>query len=574
MKKMSLGSFKQVFSFGFFLLGILLLNLGARADELYFVVSEKIFKDRVEVQSVRTESSLRLKEQNSNVKIFESDRKIPSGLILRELPAYMDGDPSLANIIYREKLVRFEDLTSTERKLFQRQKQDRSSLEAQSTEVRTLVLQGPARNRINLTILGDGYTESEKEKFFQDAEAVKEGLFSGKTFSSYLPLFNIYAVFVPSKVSGIGDGAPIETAFRLYRTPKGSKRAIMPGDEAALERALSLAPATSYPVVIANDNYYGGLGGRFAISTSSKATGLVVLRHELGHNFGEVGEEYDNGYVYSGANASSTAQVPWAHWLSGQLEVHEAKLLSGDYVWLNLKDRPYEVQFRIPQQHEQMFLELSSVGWNSSEDVDFSLNGKSMLLPGVFHEDRSFHSLGPWKVSSGENYRIRIQERVTDGNNVLGFAVAFSAPSTYDFTPDKIGAFATYDNRGRKSYRPTHKSCLMRDMEVDRFCVVDIENMWNKFFRRVRLIDEVKALKAGPYQAQQIHLSVINLPGLEVRWFILRNNTEIEIKELNNVLKWEAPPELKDKLRVRVRYQTPEVRKPAGGYLDSLDFSL
>lgn len=41
-----------------------------------------------------------------------------------------------------------------------------------------------------------------------------------------------------------------------------------------------------YPSLIGNDNYYGGLGGEFVISTKSNRTGTVVLRHEMGHNFG------------------------------------------------------------------------------------------------------------------------------------------------------------------------------------------------------------------------------------------------------------------------------------------------
>lgn len=37
----------------------------------------------------------------------------------------------------------------------------------------------------------------------------------------------------------------------------------------------------------------------------------------MGHNFVNVGEEYDNGQVYSGVNAARTlAAVGWRHWLS------------------------------------------------------------------------------------------------------------------------------------------------------------------------------------------------------------------------------------------------------------------
>lgn len=53
-----------------------------------------------------------------------------------------------------------------------------------------------------------------------------------------------------------------------------------------------------YPSIIGNDDYYGGLEGEFVISTKSNRTGTVVLRHEMGHNFVYVGEEYDNGNTF------------------------------------------------------------------------------------------------------------------------------------------------------------------------------------------------------------------------------------------------------------------------------------
>ena len=153
------------------------------------------------------------------------------------------------------------------------------SKELKSVEVRSFVTDGPISNRIHLTILGDGYTQNEKEKFFADAKRITENLFTESTFDSYLPLFQVHAVFVASNESGLGDGSPKDTAFELYRTPKGSKRAIYPGNQSALERALAYAPKTDYPIVIANDDFYGGLGGRYAISTRSEKSGMIVLRH-------------------------------------------------------------------------------------------------------------------------------------------------------------------------------------------------------------------------------------------------------------------------------------------------------
>jgi hypothetical protein len=442
-----------------------------------------------------------------------------------------------------------------------------------NSEMRVLVNQGPKENRINLTILGDGYTLAEKERFFADCERTVRGLFEGRTFASYLPLFNVYAVFVPSAVSGIGDGSPKNTAFKLYRDPPGSKRAIMPGDEAALGRALRLAPATDYPIVLANDEYYGGLGGRYAISTRSEATGLIVLRHELGHNFGEVGEEYDNGYVYRGANASQSASnVPWAHWVQGQTPVHEAKLMSGDYVWKNLRDGKYTAQFTIPNMIEKMLFVLSSVGWDTENDVEVKLNGTPLRYDGVFHDDRSFFDVEPQNVVKGQSYQLTIEEKVKDNDNVLGFALAYGLPANYDMTPNKVGAFASYSSGGSKSFRPTHNSCLMKNMEVDHFCVVDQENMWVKFFGRVRLIDSLKIETNG--SEKQAVLSLQNLDsGLDIKWFSISGGSETEIVEARNQTRL-ATTRLSGSVKVKVEFRTPEVRKYTPKFNDTATVAL
>jgi hypothetical protein len=46
-----------------------------------------------------------------------------------------------------------------------------------------------------------------------------------------------------------------------------------------------------FPSIVGNDDFYGGLGGEFVIGTKSHTTGTIVLRHEMGHNFVNVGEE-------------------------------------------------------------------------------------------------------------------------------------------------------------------------------------------------------------------------------------------------------------------------------------------
>ena len=84
--------------------------------------------------------------------------------------------------------------------------QEQPAARIAGAEVRILVSQGPKENRINLTMVGDGYTLAERDKFFSDANRITHELFTGSTFASYLPLFNVYAVFSPSHESGITDG--------------------------------------------------------------------------------------------------------------------------------------------------------------------------------------------------------------------------------------------------------------------------------------------------------------------------------------------------------------------------------
>lgn len=463
-----------------------------------------------------------------------------------------------------------------------------TDISAITGEVRTLIQQGPSENRINLVILGDGYTESEKEKFFSDAKRITDGLFTGQTFAAYLPLFNVYAVFTASQDSGITDGTRKRTAFGLYRNPVGSKRAIMPGNTSAIEQALTLAPAKAdYPIIIANDDYYGGLGGRYAITTRSEQSGLIVLRHELGHNFGEVGEEYDGGQVYQGANSARSMNEKWSHWLTAGARVYDSKLLSGAYVWQNL-DKPYQTTFQFPNSQTggpYMFsLLISTVGWATPDDVYVYIDGQREPLDGIYTADRSFFSLVSNRTFAPGEHRFEIQQNRADGDNVLAFANLYANESKYDYNPESIAAYPNYSQWGGKAgYRPTHDGCLMRNMLTDRFCSVDKENMWLKFFMRIQLIDSLKvenvktaASETTKSLQRKVTLQTLPLNNLQIRWFQQEttSGSPIELTEFRNQKSflWTSPSA--GSLRVEVEFSTPEIRKPGAKITASKTFPL
>lgn len=100
---------------------------------------------------------------------------------------------------------------------------------AEGPLIEKIVDGGDQANRIDVVFMGDGYTIDERDQFFDDIRRLTTEMFNGDTFRSYLPLFNIWAVYVESNVSGIGYNGAKDTPFRLYREA-GQLRAIYTGN--------------------------------------------------------------------------------------------------------------------------------------------------------------------------------------------------------------------------------------------------------------------------------------------------------------------------------------------------------
>ncbi|KAJ9078780.1 hypothetical protein DSO57_1003244 [Entomophthora muscae] len=239
-----------------------------------------------------------------------------------------------------------------------RVKRDREEPKA---EVRKIVSSGDPKNRIDVVFMGDGYTKQEKKKFFDDIERLTKDMFEGITFRSWLPLFNIWAIHVESEESGIGYNGPKNTPFKLFRK-QGQLRAIFPGNPRYARQVCKLTGegGCDYPALIGNDDFCGGTGGEFIIATSSLKFGAKAVRHEMGHNFGEVGEEYDSGQVYSGVNsASSLSNLGWKDWLTGPVREERAMYHILEYPWHDLSEGEWSTTFNSDGSYSRWLLSLS-----------------------------------------------------------------------------------------------------------------------------------------------------------------------------------------------------------------------
>ncbi len=158
---------------------------------------------------------------------------------------------------------------------------------------------GLSANRVDLTILGDGYTAAQlaSGKYTTEVEAFLSKVFEQEPYREYQRYFNVLRVDVTSAQSG-GDhperGAFVATALDATYNCSGIQRLICV-DQSKVNAVLAAsgvpANARDIVLVIVNDPEYGGSGG--AVSVASTHTSAVeLILHELGHSFALLADEY------------------------------------------------------------------------------------------------------------------------------------------------------------------------------------------------------------------------------------------------------------------------------------------
>jgi hypothetical protein len=155
---------------------------------------------------------------------------------------------------------------------------------------------GDPHTKVDIAILGEGYTLKEEKKFEKDFKRFTKIFLNQEPYKLYKNNFNIYGVFKPSEESGVDEpthGVYKNTAISCTFNSLGSERYMLTEDNKALRSIASHVPYDAIYIMV-NTKRYGG-GGIYNLyctfSTDNQWSEYIFL-HEFGHSFTGLADEY------------------------------------------------------------------------------------------------------------------------------------------------------------------------------------------------------------------------------------------------------------------------------------------
>ncbi len=172
---------------------------------------------------------------------------------------------------------------------------------------------GSASQKLDIVILGDGYSTSEMEKFRNDAKRMSNALLATEPFKSESKNINIRAVETPGMQSGVNKPhhgvfkrSPLSVSYSTF----DSERYALTFDNKTVRDVASAVPY-DFMVILINERTYGG-GGIYNLYTTVAADNKFseyIMVHEMGHHMAALADEY-----YTSAVAYEVPKItvePW-----------------------------------------------------------------------------------------------------------------------------------------------------------------------------------------------------------------------------------------------------------------------
>jgi len=155
---------------------------------------------------------------------------------------------------------------------------------------------GDPGEKVDLLLMGDGYTADEHDTFIAKAKELTGILFATSPFRERRDDFNVWAIAPAAAQSGVSRpstgtyrDSPIGATYDAFR----SERYILTFDNKSMRRIASSAPY-DFIEILTNTEIYGGGGiyGLFSTAAANNEWAPYLFVHEFGHHFAGLADEY------------------------------------------------------------------------------------------------------------------------------------------------------------------------------------------------------------------------------------------------------------------------------------------
>lgn len=213
--------------------------------------------------------------------------------------------------------------------------------------VTTILSNGPSANRVDVVVLGDGFTAAQVASgaYRSAVEAFFAGVFAQQPYREYLRAYNLHLVDVVSAQAGSDHpsrGIAVDTALDSTYDCSGIQRLIcvsLTKVNAVIARSPIAGDAHDLVVVMVNDTEYGGSGGSVGVA-SLHASAVELILHEVGHTFALLADEYTTqpptcvvSPEPAQANATAVterAAIKWLPWIDPSTPVPTTNTTPGE----------------------------------------------------------------------------------------------------------------------------------------------------------------------------------------------------------------------------------------------------
>ena len=164
---------------------------------------------------------------------------------------------------------------------------------------------GAPQDKVDILILGDGYTQAERAAFERDARRLADTMFSFSPFKERRQDFNVWGLAPPTAESGVSR--PSTGQHRRSRVGAtydafGSERYVLTFDNRTLRDVASQAPYEFLVILVNNDTYGGGgIHNLYSTVAARSAWSPYLFIHEFGHHFAGLADEYYTSDVAYGS---------------------------------------------------------------------------------------------------------------------------------------------------------------------------------------------------------------------------------------------------------------------------------